>query len=211
MLVTAIAGAVMAISFSAPPGPVAVETIRRGVRGGFAPALHVQLGSIIGDVAWCAVALLGLAPLVQVGWVRGLLGATGVVVLLYLGLAGMRDAVSRRPLAAMAEQAAQARFGSAFRSGLAISIANPMAVAWWLSIGGALIAAGVAGTSLTHAAWFVSGFAAGTVAWAFVMAFAIRWGRRLITPTAFRWVTGACAAALMFFGISLAAALLGQT
>ncbi len=32
MLSTAIAGAIIAISFSAPPGPVTMETIRRGLR-----------------------------------------------------------------------------------------------------------------------------------------------------------------------------------
>ena len=50
MLATAIAGAIMAISLSAPPGPVTMETVRRGLRGGFRPALFVQLGSVIGDL-----------------------------------------------------------------------------------------------------------------------------------------------------------------
>ena len=60
MLLTAFTGAVMAISFCAPPGPVTMETLRRGLRGGFGPALQVQLGSIVGDVTWCALALVGL-------------------------------------------------------------------------------------------------------------------------------------------------------
>ena len=50
MLATTIAGAIMAISLSAPPGPVTMETVRRGLRGGFRPALFVQLGSVIGDL-----------------------------------------------------------------------------------------------------------------------------------------------------------------
>ncbi len=49
MITTLLAGAAVAISFSAPPGPVTLETVRRGLRGGFGPALNVQLGSIIGD------------------------------------------------------------------------------------------------------------------------------------------------------------------
>ena len=208
MLITAIAGAIMAISFSAPPGPVAVETIRRGLRGGFAPALHVQLGSIVGDLAWCALALLGLAPLVQVAWVRGALSLAGVAVLVYLGLAGLRDALNKRAAAPDTTGPAP-RAGSAFRSGLAISIANPMAVAYWLSVGGALVAAGVAGSSAAQSAWFMAGFLAGTVAWAFIMALAVRWGKALMTPRVFRWVTGACSAALLAFGLSLAAGIIG--
>ena len=33
MFATVLTGAMIAISFSAPPGPVAMETIRRGLRG----------------------------------------------------------------------------------------------------------------------------------------------------------------------------------
>ncbi len=207
MLLTALTGALMAISFSAPPGPVALETIRRGLRGGFRPALQVQLGSIIGDVTWCALALLGLAPLVQVAWVRVLLSVAGVAVLVYLGAAGIREALTSRPAATEAK-AAPAH--GAFRSGLAISMANPMAVGYWLSVGGALVTAGVAGNTAGQTASFISGFIGGTVAWAFVMALAVRWGRVLMTPRVFRWVNLGCSAALLVFGVALAVAVLGQ-
>ena len=204
MLLTALTGALMAISFSAPPGPVALETLRRGLRGGFRPALQVQLGSIIGDVTWCALALLGLAPLVQVAWVRVLLSVAGVAVLVYLGAAGIREALTSRPAATEAK-AAPAH--GAFRSGLAISMANPMAVGYWLSVGGALVAAGVAGATAGQTASFISGFIGGTLAWAFVMALAVRWGRVLMTPRVFRWVNLGCSAALLVFGVALALAM----
>src|SRR5882672_8980536 len=97
MLTTALAGVIMAISMSAPPGPVTMETVRRGLGGGFRPALYVQLGSVIGDLTWCGVALLGLAPLVQITWVRMGLSVAGVALLLYLGLAGLREAFWTRP------------------------------------------------------------------------------------------------------------------
>ena len=206
MFLTALTGAIMAISFSAPPGPVTLETVRRGLRGGFGPALQVQLGSIIGDVTWCALALLGLAPLVQVAWVRALLSVAGVAVLVYLGAAGLREALIARPAAATPETKAAPRDG-AFRSGLAISMANPMAVGYWLSVGGALVAAGVAGTPAGQTASFITGFVGGTVAWAFVMALAVRWGRVLMTPRVFRWVNLGCSASLLVFGISLAVAM----
>jgi len=206
MLLTALTGAVMAISFCAPPGPVALETIRRGLRGGFGPALQVQLGSIVGDVTWCALALLGLAPLVQVPWVRAVLAIAGVAVLVYLGGTGIREALAARPAATAAEAGIDQRRG-AFRTGMAISMANPTAVAYWLSVGGALVAAGVAGTSVGQTASFVSGFIGGTVAWAFLMALAVRWGRVLMTPRVFRLVNLGCSAALLVFGFSLALAM----
>ena len=185
-----------------------METVRRGLGGGFRPALFVQLGSVIGDLTWCGVALLGLAPLVQIGWVRAGLSVAGVALLLYLGVTGLRDAVIASP----ATEALPAHHGGhagAFRSGLAISMANPMAIGYWLSVGGALIAAGVAGSTPLQTGTFVGGYLGGTLAWCFVVALAVRWGKRVLSPVSFRWLTAACSIALLFFGLALAARLLG--
>src|SRR5512136_2146026 len=159
MLATMLTGAMIAISFSAPPGPVTMETIRRGLRGGFSPALNVQLGSIIGDFMWFMIALIGLGQLAQIAVIRGALAIIGVGLLLYLGFCGIRDAFQ----AARLDQggAIDTKQG-AFRSGMAISIANPMAVGYWLSIGGTLVATGVAGQSGGQTVSFVFGFVAGT-------------------------------------------------
>lgn len=238
MFVIVLAGAIMAISFSAPPGPVTVETIRRGLRGGFGPALSVQLGSIIGDVAWCAIALLGLAPLVQIAWLRGLLSVAGVGVMIYLGGASIRDGLRMSPGPTLAphqgkgfrKQKLKTEFSTsvfgepsyaarqskleplrdgAFRSGLAISIANPMAVGYWLSVGAALIASGGAGRTGAQTASFLAGFVGATLAWAFLMAAAVHWGKQILTPPNFRFVTFVCGAALVLFGVTLAFRMLG--
>jgi threonine/homoserine/homoserine lactone efflux protein len=82
------------------------------MQGGFRPALRVQLGSIIGDLTWCLAALIGLAPLMQIAWVRWLLGAVGVLLLVYLGALGVRDAM--RPAALQPVTAGVVRSG-AFR------------------------------------------------------------------------------------------------
>ena len=205
MLATLLSGALIAISFSAPPGPVTMETIRRGLRGGFGPALRVQLGSIIGDVTWCSLALLGLAPLVQIVWVRAVLAVAGVGLLLTLGALGIRDAF-RAPIVQSTEASGPRR--GAFRSGMAISMANPMAVGYWLSVGGALVAAGVVGANGAQTASFITGFVGGTFAWALVMAFAVRWSKRIVTPAIFRAVTFTCGAILIFFGLTLASQML---
>ena len=208
MLPIALSGALIALSFAAPPGPVLMETVRRGLRGGFAPALNVQLGSILGDLAWCAAALLGLAPLAQIGWVRLPLGVAGVGLLAYLGAIGIRDALKHGSGDwLMPEQPADPRKApghGAFRSGAAISFANPMAVGYWLSVGGALAAAGAVGQSAAQTGWFVAGFLVGTLAWALLVATAIRWGKGMFSPVVFRAIHFVCGLALLFFGVGLA-------
>ena len=205
MLAAVLTGVMIAISFSAPPGPVAIETIRRGARGGFSPALNVQLGSIIGDFMWCMIALIGLGQLAQIPIVRGLLAIAGVIVLAYLGICGIRDALKTKSLD---QRQPDDTHRDAFRSGMAISIANPMAVGYWLSVGGALVAAGMAGSSPAQTVLFVVGFVSGTIAWAFTMALAVRFGKQILNPSVFRMVNFTCGAALLVFGAVLAAHML---
>jgi len=206
MLATVLTGAMIAISFSAPPGPVAMETIRRGLRGGFSPALNVQLGSIIGDFMWFMLAMIGVGQLAQIAIIRGALAVIGVGLLLYLGYCGIRDAFKS---AKLDQAGAIDPQRGAFRSGMAISIANPMAIGYWLSIGGTLIAAGVAGQSSGQTASFIVGFVAGTFLWAFIMALAVRFGKQILRPNLFRVINFGCGAALMIFGITLASQMLG--
>lgn len=205
MFATLLTGAFIAISFSAPPGPVAMETVRRGLRGGFRPALNVQLGSIIGDSAWFLAALIGLGPLVQIEWVRAPLAIAGVVVLLYLGASGIRDAF-KTAHTSLGDDGAVGQ--GAFRSGMAISLANPLAIGYWLSIGSTLMATGLAGATPAQTVVFALGFVAGTLAWAFIMAAGVRWSKRLINPTLFRALNFVCGAALLIFGLTLASQML---
>ena len=51
---------------------------------------------------------------------------------------------------------------------------------------------------------FMLGYVGATLVWCFVMALAVRWGLRLLKPIVFRWVTFACSASLLIFGVTLA-------
>jgi len=58
MLTLFAAAFLLGLVFNAAPGPVFAETVRRSLRGGFRPALAVQIGSL---VFYALLALLGLA------------------------------------------------------------------------------------------------------------------------------------------------------
>jgi chemosensory pili system protein ChpE len=122
-------------------------------------------------------------------------------LLIYLGAMGIRDSFK---VSTFETHETGKTKGGAFRSGMAISMANPMAVGYWLSVGGALIAAGAVGQSAAQTVSFVGGFLGGVFVWAFVMSFAVRWSKRLMTPPIFRVVNFACGAALLVFGLALA-------
>ena len=80
----------LGLVFNATPGAVFTETLRRGVRGGFGPALAVQIGSLVGDAAWAVLGLVGVGALFQLSEARlALTDATRTVLANGLGLLGI--------------------------------------------------------------------------------------------------------------------------
>lgn len=218
-------GLFMGVAFAAPPGAVTAETIRQGVRGGFGRAFGVQLGSLVGDATYALLALAGLAALAQIPALQFALGAFGGLFLLYLAWNTLASAGAEakaakepqidRPLPAAGREDVRAGWDSpgtartaalhAFLSGMAISLTNPWAIAFWLALGGALTAYGLANAGAQRALFFAS-FMAGSALWACALSFGIgrlelEFGRR---PMLHRAVTSACAIALAAFGVAAA-------
>ena len=63
---------------------ITAETVRRGAARGFAPALFVQFGSLVGDTTWAIIALTGLAFIVQNNIARIILSLIGILLMLKL-------------------------------------------------------------------------------------------------------------------------------
>ncbi len=192
-------GIVMGVAFAAPPGAVTAETFRRGVRGGFPLAFGVQLGSLIGDATYALIALIGLAALAQNPTLEVALGAFGAIFLMYL--ACMSFAGARAPTTAVLPDKPVAERRGAFLSGLALSLANPWAVAFWLSLGGALVSVGVSPAAYDQTAFFFGSFVLGSALWAFILSIAIGKARRWMRPEFAQAVSIACGIALGSFGL----------
>ncbi len=187
----------LGLAFSATPGAVNTESFRRGVARGFWPALLVQLGSLVGDMVWAAIALTGTTFLVRSTSLRLLLGVVGGLFLLRLALSAL--------LQAKAGKLPDTRSVSVHRdfvTGTLFSITNPFALAFWLGIG-AGITATVAHSGSASFGSFFAGFFLGALLWCVVSAAIIGWGRRHIGPAFFRWVNALCGATLGYFGLRL--------
>ncbi|MBF3201533.1 LysE family transporter, partial [Pseudomonas aeruginosa] len=94
MLAIFLAALLFGFAFNVSPGAVFSETLRRGLTGGFRPALLVQLGSLIGDAVWALLGLTGLALLLGYEQVRIPLTLACAAYLAWLGVQGLRDAWS---------------------------------------------------------------------------------------------------------------------
>ncbi|MEO4048636.1 LysE family translocator [Pseudomonas sp. CAU 1711] len=179
MLLIFCAAMLFGVAFCASPGAVFSETLRRGLLGGFRPALLVQLGSLIGDAAWALIGLSSLALLLTQESVRQPLTLASAAYLAWLGLQGLRDA--RRP--PLAEEGAQLG-RNAFGAGALLSLSNPKNIVFWGALGSAL-AGMVEGTpSQAQLAVFFAGFMFASLLWCFFCAALVDWLRRHSSP---RW------------------------
>lgn len=175
MLAIFLAALVFGLAFCASPGAVFSETLRRGLSGGFRPALLVQLGSLIGDALWAVIGLSSLALLLTQDSVRLPLTLASAVYLAWLGVQSLRDAW-RPPQ--VDEQALAQQGPAAFGAGALLSLSNPKNLVFWGALGGAL-AGIVEGTpSEAQLAVFFAGFMLASLLWCFICAALVDWLRR---------------------------------
>ncbi len=198
MLTLFAAAFLFGLAFNAAPGPVTAETLRRGLRGGFGPALGVQLGSLVGDLSWAVLGLAGAGAALSVPILRVPLELAGAGFLLWLAWGAWRDA--RRPGAFVAGEGAAARRG-ALAAGAAMSLSNPQNVSFWAALVAPMAALGVTDVMTPEAAVFLGGFALSSVLWCFVAAGIVAWCRAILTPGLHRALNLGCAVALAAFGV----------
>jgi chemosensory pili system protein ChpE len=207
-------GYTIALVFAIPPSVILTETIRRGARGGFWPAVAVQYGSIVADCVYALIGLTGAAILVTNPIVQVVLGAVGIAFMVYLGIAGIRTALApdgdeaaeapgtatdaTRPSSTGRVGAAMASRGP-FLAGLGLGLANPWAVAFWLGVGGTFAAAGLgAATAVDYAAFFVA-YVAGLSTYSILISAIVGLGHRRLERRWLRIAEGFAAAALLIF------------
>ena len=188
----------LGLLFNAAPGPVFAATVQVGVRGGFKPALAVQLGSIVGDGVWAVLGLSGVGVLLQIEGLRLVVGAAGIAYLLWLAWDSWRASRMEFVVGAPATPADTRR---AWRSGVALSLTNPQNVAYWAAIGSALAALGIDDPTFADYAVYFAGFMLSSVVWAFIFAALVE---RVLGGTGVRYARITyLACALAFLGLAL--------
>ena len=183
---------VLGLLFNAMPGAIFAESLRRGLGGGFLPALSVQIGSLAGDLVWAVLGLMGAAALFSLPLVEKPLALFGAVLLGHAAWQAFRDALAPRPefIPAMAMDA------SALATGAALSLSNPMNITWWAGLGGTVTTLGAADPGWSAFGVFLAGFMLSSVAWCFLCAGAISWTRSRLGGSVWKLLNMACAAGL---------------
>jgi chemosensory pili system protein ChpE/L-lysine exporter family protein LysE/ArgO len=186
--------------FNAAPGAVFAETIRQGIRGGFRPALAVQIGSLTGDALWAVLGLAGIGFLLQLDFLRIPIGIAGVLYLLYLARDAWQEA--NKEFIVQSDSNATISYRKALRSGILLSITNPQNVAYWAALGSAMGGVGVTDPAPHHYFIFFTGFMVSSFLWSFLCAGLVSqvFGRAGVYWT--RLTYRACAVAFLLLAFS---------
>lgn len=187
----------LGLVFNAAPGAVFAETVRQGLRGGWRPALSVQLGSLVGDATWAVLGLLGIGLALQWDALRWPVGLAGAAYLAWLSWDSWQCARTVHEVGGPLGAAPPRRAQRPALTGVMLSLTNPQNLAYWAAMGSAMGAVGIARPTLADYSLFFAGFMAASVVWAFVCAALVdRLFRRAGAVWA-RFTYRLCAAALL--------------
>lgn len=207
MLALVITACVLGFLYSAAPGAVNTEALRRGLKRGFMASFLVQIGAFFGDLVWAAVGLTGVALVFHVLAVQIVLGIAGAAFLLRMAWLAFLDA--RKPLHVSADESRKGH--QDFVTGAIFSLANPFGIAFWGGIGGGF-ASHIAGMPLTDKLMFLLlGFSVGAFAWCLGISALVAWSRSFIGEKLLCGIFTVSSVAMAFFALELLWTLIHST
>lgn len=192
----ALSGFTIGLAYTVVPGPVNTEATRRGLKGGFRPALTVQLGSLVGDVLWAILGLTGAVVVLQRDSLATVLGVVGAGFLFALARSAFQGAAGKGNSKPAVVQ------GNGWRVGIMFSLANPAGIAFWSGVGGGMLGA-TANPGAIEVTTVLASFIVGSAACGVLFAALAGIGRRHASGRVMRWIDGLCGVTLTWFGMRL--------
>jgi chemosensory pili system protein ChpE len=189
---------VAGLAYCAAPGVINAEALRRALTRGFRAALLFQVGALVGDAVWASIALSGVIIISPGAALHGVLGIGGALFLGWMAWGAVRDSMRGHAPALL-----HTSRNDDLLLGLLLSLANPFAVVFWLSVGGGLLGVGALAPELPTAAAAVGVFILATLIWSVLLAALASYGRSLITAVAFRWLNAGAGVCMALFGVDL--------
>jgi threonine/homoserine/homoserine lactone efflux protein len=186
-------GFVIGLTGALAPGPTLVATINASIAGDWTTGLKVSLGHAIVELFLVILILLGLAT-VALPYTTVIAGIGGIALVVFgiLTIKGSRKATMRT--------SEVQEISNPYMAGLVTSAANPYFWIWWLSIGSAMVIAGLEG-GLALAGAFMVGHWTADIAWYTFVSTGVSKGKTLFSDTVYQKIMGLCGIFLILFGV----------
>jgi threonine/homoserine/homoserine lactone efflux protein len=185
-------GFVIGLTGALAPGPTLVATINASVAGDWTAGLKVSLGHVIVELFLVILILLGLAT-IALPYTSAIAGIGGIALIAFgvLTIAGSRKATMKTSSPEVV--------ANPYMAGLVTSAANPYFWIWWLSIGSAMVIAGLQGGLVLVGALMIGHWSADTV-WLTLVSTGVSKGRTIVSDSTYRKINALCGIFLILFG-----------
>jgi threonine/homoserine/homoserine lactone efflux protein len=185
---------VIALSGALMPGPLLTVAIGESTRQGFWAGPLLILGHAILELLLVVALMVGLAPILQLDTVFGVIALTGAFILLWMAFGMLRSL----PTLTIDLSSGTSRGSHLVLSGIVLSLANPYWSIWWATIGlGYILHSQRFG--LPGVLFFFTGHILADLAWYSVVTYSVTKGRALFSDRIYRKLMGACACFLILF------------
>jgi len=186
-------GFVIGLTGALAPGPTLVATINASLGGTWAAGLKISLGHMAAESVIFLLIVLGLATVARpYTTLIAVVGGIALVAFGILTITGSRSATLVAP--------AGGAVANPYLAGLLTSAANPYFWIWWLSVGSAMVLAGLSG-GLVPAGVFMIGHWGADTGWYTFVSTGVSRGRAILPESAYHRVMAVCGVFLILFGI----------
>ncbi len=180
------------------PGPLLTVTVAHSLRRGFSAGPLVVLGHMLLELTLIIFILMGLKNFLTLPYVVIIIFLAGGLILIYMGIT-MLGSSKRLTLETRTEDLSLLT-NNPVVSGIAVSLANPYWIIWWVTIGlGYLIKAmeyNYLGISL-----FFSGHILADLGWYSFISYTFSKTKKFVKKNIYRKIIYACGIFLILFGL----------
>jgi threonine/homoserine/homoserine lactone efflux protein len=188
-------GFVIGLTGALAPGPTLVATINSSLSGDWTAGLKISLGHMVAESVLFVLIVMGFAA-VALPYTNAIAGVGGVALIAFgaLTIAGSRKVSISIP------QASDSAVSNPYVAGLMTSAANPYFWIWWLSVGSAMVIAGLEGGLVLAGAFMIGHWSADT-GWFTLVSTGVSKGKTILSDTAYQKLNAACGIFLILFGV----------
>jgi len=185
-------GFVIGLTGALAPGPTLVATINASLSGDWTAGPKITAGHMLAEFVLFLLIVMGLST-IALPYTTAIAGIGGIALIAFGGLtiAGSRTAGLSAPAGTVSNP---------YVAGLITSAANPYFWIWWLTIGGAMVIAGLEGGIVLAGIFFI-GHRCADLSWYTVVSIGISRGRTIMSDPAYRLVMVICGIFLVLFGL----------
>mgnify|MGYP005848483233 CR=1 FL=1 len=187
---------VITLSGAMAPGPITAAALAAGSRSRHAGAV-IGLGHIAVELPLLALLLAGLAPFLQSAAVQSVIGLAGGLFLVLMGAMLLTSARKAQPCSGAAVER------HPFWTGVVLSGANPYFLVWWATVGLSLASQAMTSGMLALGLFALIHWLC-DLGWLEMLSLAGFKGSERFGGRSRQVLAGACAAALIGFGMKFA-------